>query len=221
MSATLAVIGVLSLSANALAAEPLLLHRPRSAVRRPVLLAASPPPAPLTMPTKVAASWGVCGFLGILAKAIGRLAPVAVQPLIRKDLSVLQWGMYGASMALFAYMEGYKAFQTKFSPLVVRRALTLGDPSTPLLHTLLAPFYSMGLFHATRKRKIVSWSISIAVAGIIAVVKRLSYPYRSVVDAGVVVGLGWGSVSIAIIYVKALLGQPPTIDPALPPAKEQ
>ena len=92
-------------------------------------------------------------------------------------------------MALFAYMEGYKAFQKKFSPMVVRRALTLGDPAAPMLHTLLAPFYSMGLFHATRKRKIVSWSISLAVAGIIAAVKRLSYPYRSVVDAGVVVGM--------------------------------
>jgi hypothetical protein len=80
-------------------------------------------------------------------------------------------------MAIFAYVEGYKAFQLKFSPLVVQRAMTLSrSPPPPLHHTLLAPFYSMGLFHASKKRKIVSWSISIGVAFIVGAVKRLPYP---------------------------------------------
>jgi len=90
-------------------------------------------------------------------------------------------------MAFFAYTEGYKAFQCKFSPLVVQRAMTLStrSPPPPLLHSALAPFYSMGLFHASKKRKTVSWSISLGVACIIGLVKRLPYPWRSVVDAGV------------------------------------
>ena len=53
----------------------------------------------------------------------------------------------------------------------------------------------MGLMHATKKRRIISWSISIGVAFIVAVVKRLPYPWRSIVDAGVVTGL----VSAAIL----------------------
>ena len=40
---------------------------------------------------------------------------------------------------------------------------------------------------------IVSWSVSIGVAVIVAAVKRLSYPWRNIVDAGVVVGLSWGA----------------------------
>lgn len=180
------------------------------------------PSLPASPARTLAAGWGVCGFLGILVQAIGRLAPIALQPLIQRDLTVLQWGLcvqpsrqsasprvcragaanlltlgrvqsvpasclhprpacpdrrYGGSMAMFAYAEGYKAFQLKFSPLVVQRAMTLSrSPSPPLHHTLLAPFYSMGLFHASKKRKIVSWSISIGVAFIVGAVKRLPYP---------------------------------------------
>jgi len=119
----------------------------------------------------------------------------------------------------FAYVEGYKGFQTKFSPLVVKRSLTLqpGKNGTSWYHFLLAPFYSMGLMHATKKRKIVSWSVTTGVAVIVAAVKRAPYPYRNIVDAGVVAGLTWGSLSILLLYVKAFItGKPPAIDAALP-----
>ena len=74
----------------------------------------------------------------------------------------------------------------------------------------------MGLFHATRKRTIVSWSLTLGVAALVALVKKLPYPYRAIVDAGVVTGLGWGSVSIIAIYVRGLMGTPPGVDPQLP-----
>ena len=75
-------------------------------------------------------------------------------------------------MGIFAYVEGYGAFQKKFSPLVVERAMTLKSGASPV-NIVLAPFYSMGLMHATKKRKIVSWSISLSVALLVGVVKRL------------------------------------------------
>lgn len=125
----------------------------------------------------------------------------------------------------FAYVEGYKGFQTKFSPLVVKRSFTLipGRNGTKLYHYFLAPLYSMGLIHATRKRKIVSWSVSIGVAAIVAAVKRLPYPWRNIIDAGVVAGLSWGSLSILIIYIKSwITGQPPrNVDSALPDQPKQ
>jgi len=218
-------------------------------------------PFPLAEPARsLAAGWGVFGFIGILAQAIGRLAPIAIQPLIRRDLTILQWSLYalslrphyqhtcylvpghprqrvsaprcstprppprcpparryGGCMLFFAYVEGYKAFQLKFSPLVVQRAMTLStSPAPPLHHTVLAPFYSMGLFHASKKRKTVSWCISLGVACIIGVVKGLPYPWRSVVDAGVCTGLLWGGTSIAVIYARARAGMPPGVDPELP-----
>jgi hypothetical protein len=82
---------------------------------------------------------------------------------------------------------------------------------------VLAPLYSMGLFYASKKRKIISWSVTMGVAVIVAAVKRLPYPWRNIIDAGVVAGLTWGSLSIMILYFKAwIMNKPPTIDPALP-----
>jgi hypothetical protein len=131
---------------------------------------------------------------------------------------------YIATCVWFAYVEGYKGFQLKFSPLVVKRSFTLvpGKNGTAWYHFLLAPLYSMGLLHATRKRKIVSWSVSLGVAGIVAVVKRFPYPWRNIVDAGVVVGLTWGSFSILWEYVKAWVTgkSPPQVDAALPEIKK-
>eukprot|EP00322_Chrysochromulina_rotalis_P015231 CAMPEP_0115844300 /NCGR_PEP_ID=MMETSP0287-20121206/8760_1 /TAXON_ID=412157 /ORGANISM="Chrysochromulina rotalis, Strain UIO044" /LENGTH=218 /DNA_ID=CAMNT_0003298027 /DNA_START=14 /DNA_END=670 /DNA_ORIENTATION=+ len=160
-------------------------------------------------------AWGICGFLGILASAINRLLPLALQPLIRRDLSMMQWLFYGGSIGLFSYVEGYQAFQNKFSPLVVERAMTLRHSSS-IVHIALAPFYSMGLMHATKKRKIVSWSVSFSVAMVVSIVKRLPYPWRSIVDAGVCAGLGWGAASIAAYYVRALAGSSPGVDACLP-----
>ena len=78
----------------------------------------------------------------------------------------------------------------------------------------------MGLFHATKKRKIVSWSVSLGVGTIVALVKRLPYPWRNIVDAGVICGLTWGSVSIGWNWVKVvLLGKEVEMDPALPEKK--
>ena len=121
----------------------------------------------------------------------------------------------------FAYFEGYKGFQRKFAPLVVSRSFTL-QPSSPIHHLLLGPLYSMALFHATKKRMIVSWSVSIGVAVVVAAVKRLPYPWRNVVDAGVVVGLSWGTVSILGGYIISLMTgiAPIDVDPSLPEKKE-
>jgi hypothetical protein len=63
----------------------------------------------------------------------------------------------------------------------------------------------MGLFHAAKKRMIVSWSVSLGVATIVAAVKRLPYPWRNIVDAGVVFGLTWGTISILGGYIISLI----------------
>ena len=93
-----------------------------------------------------------------MGSAIGRLTKVAIVPALQRDLTLLQLGLLVGTMAAFAYFEGYKAFQLKFSPMLVQRAMTLGREGTPLHHIVLAPFYSMGLFHATKKRRIIAWS---------------------------------------------------------------
>lgn len=145
------------------------------------------------------------------------------------DFTAMQWAMYGGFSALMAYAEGFKGFQKKFSPLVVKRALTLdasaadggaGRGRAGPLRILLAGPYSMGLFHASKKRKTVSWGLTTGVLCLVQLVKRLPYPWRSIVDAGVVVGLSYGTLSICAIWARALMGRAPSIDPALPEEKK-
>ena len=110
---------------------------------------------------------------------------------------------------------GYQAFQLKFSPLVVERAFGLNENLTPLRFLLAGP-YSMGLFGATKKRMIVSRAVTAAVVAVVVAVKRLPYPYRSIIDAGVVAGLSYGSMATLVMYVRGLFGKLPGVDPCLP-----
>ena len=160
--------------------------------------------------------WGVLQVVYILTKAIKRLFPVAMQPILQKDLLPFQWAMYGLWSIYMMYTEGYKAFQLKFSPLVVERSFGLAKtiserPATILqslisiLSIVLAGPYSMGLFCAPRRRMIIGWSLTAGVFSLVKIVKLLPYPYRSIVDAGVVAGLSYGTLSICFLTVKALL----------------
>jgi len=169
----------------------------------------------------VTSLWGTAGVVYILLKAIKRVVPIALEPFGKGEnavpLTQSQLFAYIVTCLWFAYVEGYKGFQKKFSPLVVSRSFTLQPTKSQFHHILLAPLYSMGLFHATKKRMIVSWSVSIGVAAIVAAVKRLPYPWRNIVDAGVVVGLSWGTLAILGGYALSLItGIAPTQDPALP-----
>jgi len=180
----------------------------------------------LTAGKVLASLWGSCGVVYILAKAIKRVVPIALEPFMKGEgvvpLTQVQLAAYIITCLWFAYVEGYKGFQLKFSPLVVARSFTLQPSSSPIHHLLLAPLYSMGLFHATKKRMIISWSVTTGVAVIVAAVKRMPYPWRNIVDAGVVCGLTWGSISILGGYIISLVTgiAPIDVDPALPEKKE-
>lgn len=149
--------------------------------------------------------WGVFQVVSILANAIKRLVPVALQPFQQNDLQPMHWVMYVAWCLVMAYSEGYRAFQLKFSPMVVSRAFDLVN-NTSFFNLLLSGPYCMGMFNASRKRMIVSWCITAGVFSLVKLVKFLPYPYRSIVDAGVVVGLSYGTLSIVALTVKALFG---------------
>lgn len=159
-----------------------------------------------TLAKNVLGLWGVFQVISILANAIKRLIPIALQPFFQKDMQPIQWGMYAAWCVFMIYNEGYKAFQLKFSPLVVNRAFGISKNPSVLKYIFAGP-YSMGLFGADRKRMIVSWSITAGVFSLVKLVKLLPYPYRSIVDSGVVAGLTYGTLSIVFLTVRALLGK--------------
>jgi hypothetical protein len=150
--------------------------------------------------------WGVLQVVYIFSNAIKRLLPVALEPIIKNDISPMHWAMYIGWCLCMAYTEGYKAFHLKFSPSVVHRSFNIGD-SPSIIKCILAGPYSMGLFGATKRKMIVSWCITGGVFVLTKLVKNLSYPYRSIVDSGVVLGLSLGLASMLFYTTKSLFGR--------------
>jgi hypothetical protein len=157
----------------------------------------------------------VLGVGLLLLQAIVRLTPIALEPLLRGSLTTGQALVYGGWVVTSLYTEGYRGFQKAFVPRTVARAFHLARTGRPLLMAL-APLYCMGLIHASRRRLITSWTIVLAITLAVVLVRRLPEPWRGVVDGGVVAGLGYGVVALALAFARALRGAVPAYPLDLP-----
>ena len=70
-------------------------------------------------------------------------------------------------------------------------------------HILLAPLFCMGFIHATRTRKVIAFSLTLMIICFIILVRLLPQPWRGIVDAGVVVGLAIGILSLLYFMIVA------------------
>jgi hypothetical protein len=177
-------------------------------------LSTASPTASLSGRGALIATWGILGVALLLTQALVRLTPLAIESM-RSGMSGAQWVLLAAWVAVSAYSEGYKAFQRRWVPRVVARALYLARHPRPL-HVVLAPFFCMGLLHAKRRRLIVSWTAVALIIVAVLLVRRLPQPWRGFIDAGVVVGLTWGLVCLGISAARALRGEAPEASPELP-----
>ncbi|HEY5946260.1 MAG TPA: hypothetical protein VIV40_12245 [Kofleriaceae bacterium] len=159
------------------------------------------------------AIWGIAGVVALLGNAIYRLTPYSLE-LCELSLDAVELVSLVVWVAFNAYSEGYRAFHRMFSPRVVARARTLAG-ARPLF-IVLAPLYCMGLFHATKKRLIMSWSITVGVVMLVVIVRSIDQPWRGIIDAGVVIGLGFGVASILYYTARALAGHAMPVPPDLP-----
>lgn len=150
--------------------------------------------------------WGIGGVLLLLAQAIARLAPRAVEAMT-SGLTPFHWLALVAWVAFSAYAEAYRGFHLKFSPRVVARAYHLASDPRPL-HVLLAPAFCMSLFHATRRQLIVSWTLVVGITVAVVLLRFAPSPWRGIVDAGVVVGLVGGGASILLHWFRAASAGP-------------
>jgi hypothetical protein len=158
--------------------------------------------------------WGAGGVVVFLSYAIKGLVPFFLASLESVEGPMHHAG-YAASVTLIGYAEGYKAFQRAFSPRVVARALWISSSKRPLL-VALAPIVCMGLLHATKRRLISSWCVLFGVTLLVVLVRFLEQPWRGIVDAGVIVGLTWGTIAIVIFMGSALRGAPLSVPPDVP-----
>jgi hypothetical protein len=171
-----------------------------------VTIAADPPPDPIPLRNLGArwaiVIWGVGGVLALLAQALVKLTPFALEPLVAGRLYFGQAALYAGWVVTNAYMEGYRGFQKRFTPRVVTRAFHLATrPRPSVVHVVLAPFFVMSLLHASRRGLTAAWLLVLGLTAIVAVVRHLPQPWRGIVDGGVVVGLTWGAVSLIVHVV--------------------
>jgi hypothetical protein len=163
------------------------------------------------------ASWGLLGIFFLVGRALWRLSVIALDGILNYPLPGWQWAVLIAWIVINAYSEGYKGFQKKFSPRTVARAWYLADNPT-VLRVILGPFFTMGFFDANRKTKITAYIVVILVTLLVMFVSGLSQPWRGIIDAGVVAGLGWGLISILVIFAKTCLSGYEDLDPCMPEA---
>ncbi len=154
---------------------------------------------------KLAALWGVVGISALLGFAIIRLAPYAVE-LKSYDLFWYHWLAIFLNVMFMGFAEGYRGFQQQFSPRVAARARYLMY-HPDFLHAILAPLFCMAFFHAPKRRKIISASLTAGIICLVIIVRMVPQPWRGVIDTGVVVGLLWGLISLLIFSFHALTSE--------------
>lgn len=161
------------------------------------------------------AIWAIVGVLALLGQAIARLLPRALEPVLDGSLTPAAIVAFLASIVALGYSEGYRGFQQRFSPRAAVRAVHLARNPKPLL-VALAPMMAMGLIHGTRRRLIGSWTLLAGIIVLIVLVSRLEQPWRGAIDAGVVVGLGWGWTATLVLFVQTLRGRGPDVPAEVP-----
>lgn len=148
-----------------------------------------------------AAIWGFAGMCMLFGSAIYRLSPMAMN-LSVASFSWYHWAALVVCLIFMGFGEGYRGFQQNFSPRAAARVRYLSRNPT-LVRLIFAPLFCMGYFHATRRRKIVSYCITSGIIVLILIVHQVTQPWRGIIDAGVVLGLAWGILSLAAFTIKA------------------
>jgi hypothetical protein len=170
-------------------------------------------------PSAVAiACWAVLGVLALLVRALLRLLPLALEPLVHRDLNAAQAALYAGWALVNAYAEGYRGFQKRFSPRVVMRARAVAE-KPKFWRVVFAPAFCMSLFGASRRGVVVAWSVTATIVSLVLLMPHVAQPWRGIVDGGVVVGLGWGVLSLLYAFARLLAGRPLEVPADLPTAR--
>ncbi|MDA8423083.1 MAG: hypothetical protein M0Z89_07085 [Nitrospiraceae bacterium] len=166
------------------------------------------------MRSRFGAIWGLAGVGLLLASAVYRITPLAFDAFL-SPWSWYHWLTFVVVLLFMAYFEGYRAFQKAFSPRVAARARYLCSHSdrSP---ALLAPLFCMAYFHAPRRRRITSLSVTAGIIILVVLVRLLEQPWRGIIDGGVVVGLAWGLISLSLFGYRAFTDREFSFSPDVP-----
>ncbi|MCY4148919.1 MAG: hypothetical protein OXD44_06705 [Gammaproteobacteria bacterium] len=149
----------------------------------------------------IAALWSVLGLLLLLGYAIWRLSQYTYESL-QMSLGPIHWLVLVVFTLFMAHSEGYRGFQKSFSPRYAARTKYLYSHGT-LMQCILAPLFSMGFFHAPRRRIFSILALTTMIVFFILAFRLIPQPWKGLLDAGVVVGLCWGAISTILFCLRA------------------
>lgn len=164
-------------------------------------------------------TWGLSFICAVLVFAIVRLFAVTIDAYNNFPFYWYHWVTLAVVVVFMAHSEGYEGFQRNFSPRVVSRAWFLYHNPRPVL-IALAPLFLVGYIHINpvRRRNILLLTFGIVV--LIILIRYLPQPWRGIVDAGVVVGLTWGLVSMVVHGIRMLGSRSFAYSPEIPGESE-
>ncbi|HKP60227.1 MAG TPA: hypothetical protein VJV78_26060 [Polyangiales bacterium] len=151
---------------------------------------------------------GVFGIFVVgvtFVEAIYRLG-VRAHTTLHGELDARETWLLGASVALFAYAEGYRALHGRFVPHVVARAAQLSAAPQSLRGWLIAPLYVLCLVQAHRSSQRRAWLSVILIVLAVLIVRALPEPWRGIIDAGVAAALSIGLASLVFATAAWLRG---------------
>lgn len=155
--------------------------------------------------------WGIVGVSLLIGSAMVRVLPHAVDA-FKLGLTPMEWILLLIWSGFMLITEGYRGFQKLFSPRVASRAWYLVKLGRPF-DLIMAPLFCMGYFRAPRRRIITSWTLTLGIILIIAVVHFLSQPWRGILDCGVLLGLGYGLVWLFVFVIITIKRRDYVVDP--------
>ena len=157
---------------------------------------------------KITSLWGLLVVFIVLADAATRLSR-HIFDAWGYDWTILQWTVFIINVIFMAFAEGYRGFQLSFVPRTVARAMYLREnPNT--VNGLLAPLFCVGYFRAAKRTRHVIWIGTVLIVVAVILIRQVPQPWRGIADAGVVIGLSWGCVSLVLIGTRAFRsGKPP------------
>ena len=163
---------------------------------------------------QLGAAWGIGGVMLLLSYSITRLSSFMLDA-FHYEFAWYHWLALILNVIYMAYSEGYYGFQRGFAPRVAARAKYLAEHPN-LWHLLLAPVFCMGYFYIRRPRQIFIFVLTGMIVLFVLLLPYLAQPWRGIVDAGVVVGLVWGLITIVVFAFQAFTSDDFSYSPEIP-----
>ena len=164
-------------------------------------------------PTPWLVAYAALGVVALLASSVWRLTHPVLEA-ASEPIASWHWIWVLPWCAFMVYAEAYRGFHKQFCPRVVKRSFTL-PTDRPWLWPV-APLVATGLLHATRKRLLVSRLLVAGIVLLVVGIRFIDQPVRGLIDLGVVLGLGGGTLSLIYHLGRAAMGQLPDVDPDWP-----